>query len=113
MKDWWSTPRPQNTELAKAVSELTGDPCPYILNCKDYFIDPSVLLEYGLSVRSHEQRYCDIIVTQPGGYHWGVNRNLCVNIASNYADSLEWPPYGIRLKLCNGRYPCNKRKDEK
>jgi hypothetical protein len=112
-KGWFSTPRTHNSLLGDVLTKVTGDPCPYILNSKDYFPSPRLLLEHELPVRCHVQQFGDIVVTLPAGYHFGINRTFCLNVACNYGDVLEWPPYGIRLQLCDGGSPCNKSKAEK
>jgi hypothetical protein len=87
--------------------------CPFIVNLKAYFPETYLLLEIEIPVRSHAPRYGDIVVTFRVGYHFGYNSTLSINLASKYADLLEWPRYGFRLQFCNGGKPCNKKRNEK
>lgn len=85
--------------LAEGYFSDAKKECSEFLRHKRYLLSPSVLQKSGLPFHVMVQYPGEIIVTIPGGYHFGFNTGFNVAEATNFAVP-EWIPYGYQAKVC-------------
>lgn len=88
------------TELIKPESfPEEASKCDQFLRHKEHWIKPQVLVDNGITVYRAVQYPNEIILTMPGGFHWGLNTGYAYNEAVNYMMP-EWEEYGYQATIC-------------